>query len=135
MDGTLFLSTPFNRVIALDPETGKERWRYDPKVDRGRRPAEVTSRGVSTWLDGSRKAGDVCRRRIFVATIDARLIALDAATGAPCEDFGQNGQVDLAQGIRTVIGGNYFGVTSPPAVIGSLLLLLARRRSPPRCRA
>src|SRR5207244_1042136 len=51
VDGTLFLSTPYNRVIALDPETGKERWVYDPQVTRERRLAIVTSRGVSTWLD------------------------------------------------------------------------------------
>ncbi len=86
VDGTLFFSTPVNRVIALEPETGKERWVYDPGVDRSRNFSEVTSRGVSTWLDPTRSAGQACRRRIFVATIDARLIALDAATGVPCDD-------------------------------------------------
>jgi quinoprotein glucose dehydrogenase len=82
VDGTLFLSTPYNRVIALDPETGAERWTWDPKVDRVRRLAIVTSRGVSTWLDPGAAAASPCRRRIFVATVDARLIALDAAGGA-----------------------------------------------------
>src|SRR5215470_15789961 len=100
VDGTLFFSTPYDRVIALDPETGKERWSYDPKVDRGRRLAIVTSRGVTTWLDGAAGADQTCRRRIFVATIDARLIALDAATGAACAAFGHDGTVNLADGIR-----------------------------------
>ena len=124
VDGTLFLSTPFNRVIALDPETGKERWVYDPHVDRGRFFALVTSRGVSTWLDTSRPAGQACRRRIFVATIDARLIALDGERGTPCGDFGQDGTVDLKEGIAA---GPYlrccFQVTSPPAVIGALIVV------------
>ena len=100
VDGTLFLSTPFNRVIALDPETGTERWVYDPGVDRSRFYALVTSRGVSTWLDPGRSAGQACRRRIFVATIDARLIALDAERGTPCGDFGRDGTVELKDGSR-----------------------------------
>src|SRR5262249_4177667 len=99
VDGTLFLSTPYNRVIALDPETGQERWGYGPKVDRTRRFAIVTSRGVSTWLDPDGRADRACRRRIFSGTVDARLIALDAASGAPCAGFGRDGQIDLAEGI------------------------------------
>lgn len=124
VDGTLYFSTPFNRVIALDPETGKERWVYDPRVDRGRFFVTVTSRGVSTWLDPSRPAGQVCRRRIFVATIDARLIALDGEHGTPCGDFGRDGTVDLKEGIEA---GPYlrccYQVTSPPAVIGALIVV------------
>jgi glucose dehydrogenase len=73
VDGMLFLSTPYNRVIALDPEIGEKRWSYDPKVDRARRFALITSRGVATWLDTYARADRVCRRRVFVATIDARL--------------------------------------------------------------
>ncbi|HZS10512.1 MAG TPA: pyrroloquinoline quinone-dependent dehydrogenase [Blastocatellia bacterium] len=118
IEGTLYLSTPFNRVIALDPETGAEKWKYDPKVDTSIEYSEFTSRGVSTWLDRSGKAG----RRIFVATLDARLIALDAATGQPCKDFGQDGQVDLKREIKLVGKGNY-QVTSPPAVIGDVIVV------------
>ena len=65
IDGTLFFSTPYNRVIALDAETGAERWVYEPKVDRTRRLAIVTSRGVSTWLDPAAAPGRPCRRRIY----------------------------------------------------------------------
>lgn len=117
VDGTLYLSTPFNRVIALDPETGAERWTYDPKVDQSGGYSEVTSRGVSTWMDSRTK-----QRRIYVATIDARLIALDAKTGAPCKDFGQDGQVDLTRDVRLKDRGDY-QVTSPPAVIGDLIVV------------
>src|SRR5205085_7015592 len=74
--GTLYLSTPFDQVIALDPQTGAERWKYDPHVDRSQDYSEITSRGVAVWQDQETK-----QRRIFIGTIDARLIALDAATG------------------------------------------------------
>jgi quinoprotein glucose dehydrogenase len=117
VDGTLYLSTPFNRVIALDPAKGTERWSYDPKVDLTKSYSELTSRGVSSWAD-SRTA----KRRIYVGTIDARLIALDAATGEPCKDFGQGGQIDLTRDVRLVDRGDY-QVTSPPAVIGDLIIV------------
>ncbi|MFP5262209.1 MAG: pyrroloquinoline quinone-dependent dehydrogenase [Blastocatellia bacterium] len=122
VDGTLYLSTPFSRVIALDPGTGKQRWAFDPKVDLSLSYSEVTSRGVSTWIDKHTKAGAAAARRIFIATLDARLCALDAATGAPCKDFGQDGQVDLTRDVRLTRRGQY-QVTSPPAVIGDLVIV------------
>jgi quinoprotein glucose dehydrogenase len=123
IDGTLFLSTPYNRVVALDPETGAERWVYDPRVDRTRRLSIVTSRGVSTWLDAAAAGGGPCRRRIFVATVDARLIALDAAGGTPCADFGRDGEVDLTVGINVIDGPCCYQVTSPPAVVNGLVVV------------
>jgi quinoprotein glucose dehydrogenase len=132
VDGTLFLSTPFDRVIALDPRTGAERWVYDPKIDTSKHIAgHFVSRGVSTWLDQQASNGQarqasavasVCRRRIFLGTLDARLIALDAATGRPCADFGDGGQVDLGAGVGNVQRSEY-QVTSPPAVIGDLVIV------------
>ena len=107
-------------MIALDPATGAERWTYDPQVIVGRNYSEVTSRGVSAWPapDDKRKIA----RRIFVGALDARLIALDAATGKPCADFGDNGQIDLTRDVRMVERGNY-QVTSPPAVIGDAVVV------------
>ena len=125
VDGSLYLSTPFNRVIALDPETGAERWTYDPKIDLSVRYSDFTSRGVSTWLDTSREVGNPCRRRIFAATNDARLIALDAASGTPCSDFGDKGHIDLSQGVGKVHAWEY-GVSSPPAVIRDLVIIGAK---------
>ena len=85
VDGRLYLTTPFNRVIALDPATGKQIWSYDPKIDQSLDYGDgLINRGVATWLDPSLAAGKVCKRRIFESTLDARLIALDAATGVPC---------------------------------------------------
>jgi quinoprotein glucose dehydrogenase len=125
VDGTLYLVTPFNRVIALDPVTGKERWIFDPKIDL-KRPYDnqLNSRGVSTWLDPQRKDGQPCRRRIVMGTNDSRLIALDAATGKRCEDFGAGGDVDLTRGVSvsTRNPGEY-AVTSPPAIIKDLVVV------------
>ena len=123
IDGTMFLSTPYDHVIALDPETGRERWRYDPNIDRSRFLAILTSRGVSSWLDPAPRPDGACRRRIFLGTVDARLIALDAATGTPCAGFGRNGQIDLTEGIVVSDNRCCYQVTSPPAVVGGLVVV------------
>ncbi|MCI0388227.1 MAG: pyrroloquinoline quinone-dependent dehydrogenase [Acidobacteria bacterium] len=124
VDGLLYLTTPYNRVIALDPAMGRERWTYDPQVPLDRRYSELTSRGVSAWPAADDRRANKIKgaRRIFVATIDARLIALDAATGKPVSGFGEDGQVDLTRDIRVVDRGDY-QVTSPPAVIGGLVVV------------
>ena len=124
VDGTLYLTTAFNRVVALDPVTGKERWTFDPKINLGPRYSEgLMNRGVSTWLDTGRKPDAECRRRIFLATIDARLIALDAASGSPCRDFGDAGQLDLTRGIVNIIRAGEYEETSPPAIIDDLVVV------------
>src|SRR5205085_398183 len=71
-EGSLYLITPFDKVIALDPATGAEKWTYDPKVDRNADYSEVTSRGVSAWTDAKATPQTPCRARIFFGTIDAR---------------------------------------------------------------
>src|SRR5258708_27683846 len=121
VDGILYFATPFSQVIALNAETGEEFWTFDPKVDRNGRYSEVTSRGVATWFDPKPRDGP-CQRRIFVGTIDARLIALDAADGKPCPDFGEKGSLDLTKGISLKDAGNY-QVTSPPAIIKELVIV------------
>jgi quinoprotein glucose dehydrogenase len=124
VDGTMYLATPLGRVIALDPATGIERWVFDPRVDRTINFGDFTNRGVSTWLDPTVPANASCRRRIFVAVIDARLIALDARDGRPCAGFGVNGAVNLRRGLRNPpFETAEYEVTSPPAVIGDLLVV------------
>jgi quinoprotein glucose dehydrogenase len=123
VDGTLFVATPLNRVIALDPETGKEKWAFDPKIDHdGDYGDGLICRGVSTWVDPERRAGETCRRRLYIATQDARLIAIDAAGGKPCADFGASGEVRLTEGIRIENKGEYH-MTSPPAVAGDVVVV------------
>jgi quinoprotein glucose dehydrogenase len=130
VDGTLYLTTAFNRVIALDPATGKQRWAFDPQVDVSLDYGDgLINRGVSTWLDASRPAGQPCRRRIYEATLDARLIALDGATGKPCTDFGNKGEVALADVAgygdrgRGEHSRGWYHMTSPPAVIDDLVIV------------
>lgn len=124
VEGKLFLSTPYNHVIALDPGTGAKLWEYDPGVNLGRNYSEVTSRGPSAWRDESAKSGAPCKLRIFLGTLDARLIALDGDTGKLCADFGANGTVDLNKdaATQTVWTGGY-QVTSPPAIHRDLVIV------------
>ena len=124
VDGTMYLSTPLNRVVALDPETGREKWSFDPKIDLHSPYSEgLVNRGVTSWIDAARAEGEACHRRIFLATIDARLFALDAATGTPCTDFGAGGQIDLSRGVANITRRGEYEETSAPAVAGDLLIV------------
>lgn len=121
VDGTLYLTSGFNRVIALNPETGEQRWAFDPKIDTTWDFGDgLVNRGVASWLDTASNQ-QTCRRRIFEATLDARLIALDAATGKPCAHFGTNGEVSLRD-VPDYWQGIYH-MTSPPAVVDNIVVV------------
>ncbi|MFL5605953.1 MAG: PQQ-binding-like beta-propeller repeat protein, partial [Gemmatimonadaceae bacterium] len=123
VDGTLYLSTPLGRVIALDPVTGRERWTYDARIDIGGDWGDYANRGVSTWVDPAASANAECRRRIYLGTVDAQLVALDARTGRPCADFGTAGRVNLRQGLHNAPSyQEEYELTSPPAVINGLIV-------------
>jgi quinoprotein glucose dehydrogenase len=108
---TLYYCAQTNAVIALDPETGEERWRFDPQVELPPRGFLVRCRGVSYHRSNARE----CPERIVSATFDARLFALDARTGRLCSSFGDNGFVDLTEGLGEVQPGFYY-VSSPPLI-------------------
>ncbi len=123
VDGRLFFTTPRNRVIALDPETGRELWTFDPELEGGRAYANMwINRGVAYWRDGGGASGP-CTRRIFLATLDARLFAIDAATGRPCTDFGAGGHVDLRAGVAPLYDDWEYNVTSPGTVVGDVIVV------------
>ena len=124
VEGLLYVPTATGKVFALDPATGTERWRFDAAIDRDRDYSEMATRGVSWWRDANASADGACSRRILYATIDARLIALDARTGARCGGFGTNGEVPLAKDVRLVTRspGDY-QMTSPPAIAGDVAIL------------
>lgn len=115
----LYLCTGYNDVIALDAETGREIWRHRPRVDP-RGIYGLTCRGVTYYRVP--EATGPCAERIYTATVDARLIALDAATGRLCPGFGTTGEVNLLTGMGDVEKGYYF-VTSPPALVRGRLVL------------
>ena len=121
LDRTLYGCSPTNKVFALDPETGQERWMHDPQIDMEARYAnQMICRGVAAWVGP--KIG-VCSTRILTATNDSRLIALDAETGALCPDFGEGGQVDLKAGVGPMLWAGEYQVTSAPAVIRDVVVV------------
>ncbi|HYL78933.1 MAG TPA: pyrroloquinoline quinone-dependent dehydrogenase [Bryobacteraceae bacterium] len=118
--GTLYLSTPYNRVVALDPETGRERWSYDPKAYVDGQPPNGTGfvhRGVALWRDSA--SGKL---RVFMNS-RARLLSLDAETGKPVETFGDNGAVALTNGLRWEVNPKQYTNTSPPVVYKDLVIV------------
>jgi len=123
VNDTLYFPTPFNRVIALNPETGEEKWTYDPKIDlTGNYANQFTSRGVTYWEDDS-DIDQPLQKRIFAATNDGRLFALDADTGKLITKFGKDGQIDLNKGPGQQNWVGEYQVTSPPAVIGDIVIV------------
>jgi quinoprotein glucose dehydrogenase len=122
VEGKLYVSTGSAIVIALDPASGQEIWRYDPHLDALKGYSEIANRGVSSWLDRSADEGTACRQRIFVGTLDARLIALDGANGKPCEDFGEHGEIHLNVGVRADPDDGDYTITSPPVIVNDVLV-------------
>ena len=127
-EDTLYLCSPFNRVIALDPRTGVARWTFDPKVEVGKdnqsRKTDggaLRCRGVAAWADGAAPRDAPCSRRIFEGVIDGRLIALDARTGAVCTGFGKGGTIDL--NTLANFGEGQVSMSSPPAVFENLVIV------------
>jgi quinoprotein glucose dehydrogenase len=124
VDNVMFISTPLGKVMALDPTTGREIWRYDARVNPKGGYGDFANRGVSTWLDAAAKPGTACRRRLFVTTVDARLIALDSVSGTPCADFGVEGVIGLRQGLRiSPAFPQAYQTTSPPTVVNDLVIV------------
>lgn len=121
VDGLLVLPTPLGRVLALDPATGAERWRFDATVTNHQQ-SEYTSRGVAQWLDAAAPEGAPCRRRIFAATIESRLFAIDAANGKVCADFGKGGEVSLKEGVGEDRPWGYT-ISSPPTLAGDVVVV------------
>ncbi len=120
IDGRLFLTTPYNRVIALDPATGAQLWEFDPKLRRSDAYGDgYINRGLAAWRDP--KPAGQCALRLYEATLDARLLALDARSGAPCTDFGANGAVNLAD-VPNYRPGSYH-LTSPPVVLDGVVIV------------
>ena len=123
VDGNLIFCTPFNRVIALDPATGAERWAHDPGVPQNHAlPFQYNCRGVSAWHDPEATAGAVCETRVLMGTSDSRLIALDTRTGARCPGFGRNGEVTITRDWPDKFPGEA-KLTSAPVVAGGVVAL------------
>jgi len=130
---SLVYCTPFNRVIALDPGSGEQRWQFDPQVDRrGDRPFRC--RGVSYAEDKSIPTGQACRHRLYLGTHDRKLWAIDATDGKPCEQFGAGGQI-LLYGEEGYVPGDVSNSSAPVVangvvVVGSTVIDFVRSTTP-----
>jgi quinoprotein glucose dehydrogenase len=119
VDDTVFYCTPFNRVFALDPASGEEKWVFDANVDMSKEGI-TNCRAVSSWIDDKNPTAS-CGHRILLGTLDARLISLDAKTGERCKDFGNNGEVSLNAGLTEHKSSEY-SITSAPAIINDTVI-------------
>ena len=117
VNGTLYLSTAANRVIALEPETGRELWNFNPQARTGRAIQYRAHRGVAYW-PGDRNTPP----RILFGTLDGRLIALNAKTGNLVPGFGKEGEVNLREGVADGFPGSIYALTSPPAIYRDLVI-------------
>ncbi|WP_313338635.1 membrane-bound PQQ-dependent dehydrogenase, glucose/quinate/shikimate family [Stutzerimonas nitrititolerans] len=130
----LFICTPHSIAIALDADTGEERWRFDPAINadaeyyqhmtcRGLAFHDATAYGAAaTRLAQPDAPVARCERRLFLPTNDGTLVALDVEDGKPCEDFGEAGVVDLKTGLGEDALGVYLP-TSPPVVTEKLVIV------------
>lgn len=148
---TLYLCTPHSLAIALDADTGAEKWRFDPQAGLESNRQHQTCRGVSFYrgadvtpvaaavaeVAGEQPAAALeapvaqataaknaahCKNRIFLPSSNSKLYALDAETGAVCEDFGDKGAIDLLHNMPAKQPG-YLNPTSPPVIVGDILII------------
>ena len=129
--GLLVVCSPFNKVSALDPLTGAQVWTYDPEIARVRYPNLANCRALAQWSDSKAatqlepvgQTVNACVNRLFMATNDARLIALDGLTGMVCAEFGSGGEIDLKAGVGQLSWAQEYQVSSPPAVVGDVVVV------------
>lgn len=126
VDDVLYFATQTGRAIAVDAETGKELWVFDPFVGTSEKRRPIPNRGVAYWEGKAPVAGSGERldfdRRIFYTTPDARLFALDATSGKPCKGFGNAGAIDLREGVASQWPKQQYDVTSPPVIYRDLII-------------
>lgn len=118
----LYICTPHNFAIAIDAATGKEKWRFDPKIKLDKDRQHQTCRGVSYYADAKIAAGQPCATRVYLPTSDARLIALDAANGQVCPSFAEAGTLNLLTNMPYPKSGYYYS-TSAPLISGGKIIV------------
>lgn len=119
---SLFVCTPKNIIISYNAATGEERWRYNPQVPDENIPYTAACRGVAYFETPGAAPDAACARRIIEGTLDARLIAVDAATGQPCADFGGDGQVSTSENMGDIVPG-MVSMTSAPTIVRGVVVV------------
>ena len=123
--GSLYHCTAMGIMVSIDAGTGKEEWRFDPEVSNDAIPYGATCRGAAYFEVPDAASDELCATRVIWATLDARLLAVDARLGEPCPGFGQEGQVDLEEGIGDTVPG-WYSVTSPPIIVRGVAVVGAQ---------
>ena len=132
----LYLCTPHNWVLALDADSGETLWKFDPQVEENLQRQHQTCRGVSYYAGQAtspvqvqkiagntfENASKQCDAKIFIPTSDAKLYALDPNTGQRCQDFGDDGALDLMHNMPFNQAGYYYS-TSPPVIAGDTIIV------------
>ncbi|HCL72754.1 MAG: pyrroloquinoline quinone-dependent dehydrogenase [Gammaproteobacteria bacterium] len=118
VDGIMYVSTSFGRVVALDAANGELRWSFDTRAWEAGRPMNLgyNTRGVAYWARGDKK-------RLFFATYDSYLWSIDVVSGTPDENFGDAGRVDLTLGLGREFDRQLYGVVSPPLVTNDRVIV------------
>ncbi len=123
IDDALIFCTPFNEIIAIDPGSGAEKWRFDPQINLDQEPAnQFICRGVAHWRDQAAPADTQCASRIFMGTNNGWLVSIDAKSGALCTEFGAGGVVNIDPGIDLLWPGE-FQITSPPVILNDVVVV------------
>ncbi|OTG63169.1 glucose/quinate/shikimate family membrane-bound PQQ-dependent dehydrogenase [Acinetobacter silvestris] len=129
----MYICTTHQKLVALDPATGQEKWKFDPKVKSDKTFQHLTCRGVSyfdanntvgfeTSLKAKKSASEQCPRKVILPVNDGRLVAINAENGQRCTDFGKNGEIDLQKDMPYPYPGGY-NPTSPPVVTGTTIII------------
>ena len=128
--GVLYVSTSLSQVAAIDAATGKTIWVHDPETWKNGPPSNngFVHRGVSCWANGN-------DRRILLGTADGYLICLNAETGKPVPTFGQDGRIDLTQGLGRPVDRRYYGVSSPPIIVRNVVVMGSKVNDVPLLKA
>lgn len=118
VDGVMYVPTSFGRIAALDPSSGEQIWVFDTRAWEAGRPANLgwNVRGVAYWEEGDDK-------RVFFATNDSYLWSLDVETGEADDGFGDDGRIDLTQGLGRAVDRREYGVVSPPLVTNGVVVV------------
>ena len=123
VNDTLYIGTPFYRIIALDPGTGQQKWAFDPHAAlKALTQPDLKNRGVAYWQADNPQKGAACQKMVYIGTMDAKLYGVDADTGKPCASFGKDGMVDVNQW-NTVNKKWPLSLLQPPTVYHDTLFL------------
>ena len=116
-NGVLYTTTSLGVYAALDPVSGRTLWQYDPEIWKAGRPPNLgyTHRGIAYWTDGT-------KRRLIGGTHDAHLVSIDAETGKPDPTFGNNGYVDVIDGLPYAERVKNYAINSTPVIVKNVII-------------